>query len=61
LNPDIHKYKYWAGGNISYQYNQKHNIILFYGKRRGGSACTGGVCFEVPPFEGLEIKINSIL
>ncbi len=61
FNPDLHKFKYWTGYNISYQYNQKNNFSLFYGKRRGGSACTGGVCYEVLPFEGIEVKISSIL
>jgi hypothetical protein len=53
--------RYWLGGNISYQYSQTHLLSLFYGTRRGGRACTAGICYEILPFEGIELRINSIL
>jgi Family of unknown function (DUF6029) len=49
----------WPSLNLSYQYNQQNIISFFYGKRRGGNACTGGVCYQVLPFEGLELRLNS--
>jgi len=49
----------WPSLNASYQYNQQNSFSLFYGKRRGGNACAGGVCYQVLPFEGLEIRLNS--
>lgn len=49
----------WPSLNASYQYNQQNTFSLFYGKRRGGNACTGGVCYQVLPFEGLELRLNS--
>ena len=51
---------YWLGMNFSYQYSAAHLISLFYGKRRGGNACTSGICYEILPFEGLEVRLNSI-
>ncbi|MEJ2053007.1 MAG: DUF6029 family protein [Calditrichaceae bacterium] len=54
-------YQYWIGWTINYQYSQDHTLALFYGKRRGGNACSGGICYEVQPFEGFELKLNSIL
>jgi hypothetical protein len=49
----------WPSFNMSYQYNQHNTFSVFYGKRRGGNACTGGVCYQVLPFEGLELRLNS--
>ena len=52
--------RYWVGGTLSYQYEQ--NIInIFYGSRRGGNACTSGICYEILPFEGVEVRLTSIL
>ena len=53
-------YKYWLGYNLNYQYNQNHSFTLFYGRRRGGNACSGGICYEVQPFKGFELRMNSI-
>ncbi|KAA3609927.1 MAG: hypothetical protein D8M58_08205 [Calditrichaeota bacterium] len=49
----------WPSLNASYQYDQDNDITLFYGKRRGGNTCTGGICFEVVSFEGLELSLRS--
>jgi len=49
----------WPSLNMSYQYNQQNTISLFCGKRRGGNACTGGICYQVLPFDGLELRMNS--
>jgi len=49
----------WPAVNASYQYDHNNTISLFYGKRRGGNACTGGICYLVLPFEGLELRLNS--
>ena len=51
--------KFWTGTNIKYQINRKNTIQLFAGKRRGGPACNAGVCYEVPDFEGLEIRLTT--
>jgi len=51
----------WIGFNAGYQYSQEHLINVFYGKRRGGNACTAGVCYQVLPFEGFELRLTSNL
>ena len=53
--------KDWIGFNAGYQYSQEHLISMFYGKRRGGNACTAGVCYQVLPFEGFELRLTSNL
>jgi len=53
------KYIFYPGAALSYKPNNKNNIILFYGKRRGGPACNSGVCYDVLDFQGLEIRIMS--
>ena len=54
-------FKDWLGYNLSYQYSQHHLISLFYGKRRGGNFCIGGICYEVLSFEGFEFRLTSTL
>ncbi len=48
--------KYWFSVSGAIQINYNHEINLFYGTRRGGLACTSGTCYEVLPFEGLEVR-----
>jgi hypothetical protein len=55
------KYQYWPGYFVSYNYNQHVDLSLFYGQRRGGNACTGGICYEVQPFEGIEFRMTTTL
>ncbi|MGH7493587.1 MAG: DUF6029 family protein [bacterium] len=50
--------RYWLAGTLSYQIKQ-HLVSMFYGKRRGGPACTSGICYEVLDFEGFELRITS--
>jgi hypothetical protein len=53
--------KFWPGLIFNYNYKQDWDFGVFFGKRRGGNACTGGICYEVQPFEGIEIRINTLL
>ena len=53
--------KTWLGTNIKYQINPKHKLQLFVGQRRGGPACSAGVCYEVPDFNGIELRLSSRL
>lgn len=48
--------QYWFNLSGSIQINFNHELVFFYGKRRGGLACTSGTCYEVLPFEGLELR-----
>ncbi len=61
LEEDKYEYKYWPNVFVSYRYNQNHDVYLFAGQRRGGNACSGGICYEVQPFTGIELRVNSVL
>lgn len=50
------KVKSFPGLSLSYRINQKNNIQLFAGSRRGGPACTSGICYEVLDFKGVELR-----
>jgi|TARA_R100000005_G_C4980093_1_gene190087 hypothetical protein len=49
----------WLGGNVRYKINQSHTLDVFAGKRRGGPACTSGICYEVLDFEGVEFRFTT--
>lgn len=49
----------WLGGNVRYKINQNHTLDVFAGKRRGGPACTSGICYEVLDFEGVEFRFTT--
>ena len=53
---EIERTQYYPGINILYRPNRKNTIQLFAGKRRGGPACTSGICYEVLDLKGLEIR-----
>lgn len=46
----------YPGINLSFKPNRKNTIQLFAGKRRGGPACTSGICYEVLDFKGVELR-----
>lgn len=49
----------WLGGNASYKINSENRIDIFAGKRRGGPACTSGICYEILDFEGVEVRFST--
>lgn len=53
------KWRHWLGSDISYRLNNRNTLSLFVGQRRGGPACTSGICYEVLDFEGAEIRLTS--
>ena len=48
--------KSFPGLTASYRINPKNNLQLFAGSRRGGPACTSGICYEVLDFKGIELR-----
>jgi Family of unknown function (DUF6029) len=48
-----------VGGVLGAHLTQRHEATLFFGRRRGGLACTAGTCYEVQPFEGAELRLVS--
>ena len=53
--------KNWLAFTAGYQVNRNHFISLFYGTRRGGPACTSGICYDVLDFEGFEMRLSTNL
>ena len=45
--------------NLNARINARHDIALFAGERRGGTACTSGTCYQVLPFKGMEMRVNT--
>lgn len=52
---------HFLGFNFNYKPFPDHTISLFAGSRRGGPACNSGICYEVPDFRGVEIRLISML
>jgi len=48
--------KFWLSTTIRYKLNSKNTFQLFAGERRGGPACSAGVCYEVLDFKGVELR-----
>ena len=51
--------KHWFGIDATKEINRKNKLSLFAGTRRGGPACTSGICYEVLDFEGVEIRLTT--
>lgn len=49
----------WLGFNSLYKINSSNSLAIFAGKRRGGPACTSGICYEILDFEGVELRLNT--
>ena len=49
---------WWALG-VSRRFGEAQTLDVFAGRRRTGLACTGGSCYEVLGFEGLELRLTS--
>lgn len=50
---------WYPAGVVSYHFDKRNKLTLFAGKRRGGPACTSGVCYDVLDFEGVELRLNT--
>lgn len=53
---EVEPNQHFPGINLLYKPNRKNTILLFAGKRRGGPACSAGVCYEVLDFKGIELR-----
>jgi hypothetical protein len=41
------------------QLSARQQATLTIGRSRGGRACTAGTCYDLPPFEGAELRLVS--
>ncbi len=48
--------RFYPGINMRFKLNQKNTILIFGGERRGGPACSAGVCYEILDFKGIEAR-----
>lgn len=55
INTNVERRNY-IGFNIGFKPNYKNSILLFAGERRGGPACSSGVCYEILDFKGFECR-----
>lgn len=53
---EIETSRHFYGIGSTYRPNFRNTFNLFVGERRGGPACTSGVCYEVLDFRGAEIR-----
>ena len=49
----------WVGAFASLLIGNDHEVSLFAGHRRGGTACISGTCYLVPDFNGAEMRVSS--
>lgn len=50
---------YWLSGEVTVHLGPDHDLTFYYGNQRGGLVCSGGVCREELPFDGLKIMLES--
>jgi hypothetical protein len=50
---------FYPSASFTYLFGPKNKLSMFYGRRRGGPACTSGVCYDVLDYEGLELRLNT--
>jgi hypothetical protein len=51
--------RHWIGLDTKYRISKSHTLMVFVGQRRGGPACTSGICYEVLDFTGVELRLTS--
>ncbi len=44
---------FYAGGEVRWQFLEGSHVRVFGGQTPGGRLCSGGICRDVPPFEGV--------
>ena len=49
----------WWAVNLSLSFAGRYDAQVFLGRRRGGTACTSGTCYQVLPFKGVEVRLNT--
>jgi len=48
----------WSG-TLTARLGPAHDATLTVGRFRGGRQCTAGVCYDLPPFDGAELRLLS--
>lgn len=58
-DPDAGVRDHWIGSELTLNFLQQHNLLLFVGQDRGGLKCTSGRCRYVDPFSGVKLTLQS--
>jgi len=58
VDPQVHALTF-ASGTATARLGEHYGAALFFGKRRGGLACTAGTCYKVEPFKGAELRVTA--
>ncbi len=51
--------KNWIVFEGGYRLGTNHSLILSYGRERGGTVCSNGICRQVLPFDGFRLLLTS--
>lgn len=51
--------KNWIVFEGGYRFGTNHSLILSYGRERGGTVCSNGICRQVLPFDGFRLLLTS--
>ena len=49
----------WLAVSLNAAFLDRYEARVFAGRRRGGAACTSGTCYQVLPFNGLEMRFRT--
>lgn len=55
----VNKKEYFFNTSIGWRPMPQVNLLLFAGKRRGGTACDHGYCIELLEFNGMEFRVET--
>ncbi len=50
--------KNWTSGVVNLKFGQHHDVLLTAGARPAGLVCSGGICFFLPEFRGIDLRWN---
>ena len=59
LLSDNENWLFYPSVTFGYSFSRKYKLSAFIGQRRGGPACSSGVCYEVLDFKGAELRFTS--
>ncbi|MCX8056969.1 MAG: DUF6029 family protein [Ignavibacteria bacterium] len=51
--------KNWLVFEGGYRFGTNHTLILNYGRERGGTVCSNGICRQVLPFDGFRLLLTT--
>ncbi|MCR4417490.1 MAG: DUF6029 family protein [Ignavibacteria bacterium] len=56
---ELENRKNWLVFEGGYRIGSNHTLIINYGKERGGTVCSNGICRQVLPFDGFRLSLTT--